>query len=61
MAESTFDAKVFLLGSRSASIAWAGGAKPVEIGALSRYDRPQPTTVDYDQLLRKWPESGVVQ
>jgi hypothetical protein len=33
----------------------------VEIGTLSRYDRPQATTVDYDQLLQKWPESGVVQ
>lgn len=33
----------------------------VEIGALSRYDRPQPTTENYDQLLRKWPETGVVQ
>jgi hypothetical protein len=38
-----------------------GSIEPVEIGSLSRYDRPQPTTVDYDQLLRKWPESGVVQ
>jgi transposase len=36
-------------------------AEPVEIGALSRYDRPQPTLTDYDQLLRKWPETGVIQ
>lgn len=35
--------------------------EPVDIGALSRYDRPQPTLTDYDQLLRKWPETGVVQ
>jgi hypothetical protein len=35
--------------------------EPVEIGSLSRYDRPQPTTIDYDQLLQKWPETGVVQ
>jgi hypothetical protein len=28
---------------------------------LSRYDRPQPTMIDYDQLLQKWPEIGVIQ
>ena len=33
----------------------------VEVGTLSRYDRPQPTLVDYDQLLQKWPETGVMQ
>ena len=38
-----------------------GVPEPVEIGSLSRYDRPQPTTIDYDQLLQKWPETGVVQ
>src|SRR5262249_45967711 len=42
MAESTFDAKVFLLGSRSASVAWAGGAKPVEIGALLAQPASKP-------------------
>jgi len=36
-------------------------AEPVEVGGLSRYDRPQPTMADYDQLLRKWPETGVIQ
>jgi hypothetical protein len=36
-------------------------AEPMEIGGLSRYDRPQPTLADYDQLLRKWPEVGVIQ
>jgi hypothetical protein len=36
-------------------------AEPVDIGGLSRYDRPQPTLADYDQLLRKWPEPGVMQ
>ena len=30
-------------------------AEPVEIGDLRRYDRPQPTLADYDQLLRSWP------
>lgn len=36
-------------------------AEPVEIGGLRRYDRPQPTLADYDQLLRKWPETAVIQ
>jgi transposase len=36
-------------------------AEPVDIGALSRYDRPQPRLADYDQLLRKWPETAVIQ
>jgi len=36
-------------------------AEPVEIGHLSRYDRPQPTTNNYDQLLSQWPEAGVMQ
>jgi transposase len=36
-------------------------AEPVEVGGLSRYDRPQPTMADYDQLLQKWPETGVIQ
>jgi hypothetical protein len=35
--------------------------EPVDVGGLSRYDRPQPTLTDYDQLLRKWPETGVIQ
>ena len=36
-------------------------AEPVDIGSLSRYDRPQPTMENYDQLLRKWPEMGAIQ
>jgi transposase len=35
--------------------------EPVEIGALTRYDRPMPTTNNYDQLLKKWPDQGVIQ
>jgi hypothetical protein len=35
--------------------------EPVEIGALRCYDRPQPTTTNYDQLLRNYPVTGVVQ
>lgn len=38
-----------------------GSIEPVEVGSLSRYDHPQPTTVDCDQSLRKWPESRVLQ
>jgi hypothetical protein len=33
----------------------------VEIGVLRSYDRPQPTTKDYDQLLENYPASGVMQ
>jgi hypothetical protein len=36
-------------------------AEPVDIGGLRRYDRPQPTLADYDQLLRRWPETAVIQ
>lgn len=36
-------------------------AEPVEIGELTRYDRPMPTTDHYDQLLKKWPDTGVIQ
>jgi len=42
----------------------AGEREPcaaVEIGALRAYDRPQPTTRNYDQLLENYPVSGVVQ
>jgi hypothetical protein len=33
----------------------------VEVGALRLYDRPQPTTRDYDQLLANHSGSGVIQ
>jgi hypothetical protein len=33
----------------------------VDIGHLSRYDRPQPTTTDYDQLLQTRPATEAVQ
>jgi hypothetical protein len=36
-------------------------AEPVEIGALRSYDRPQPTTRNYDQLLRNYPVTEVIQ
>jgi hypothetical protein len=33
----------------------------IEVGALRVYDRPQPTTRNYDQLLRNYSGSGVLQ
>jgi hypothetical protein len=33
----------------------------VKIGALQVYDRPQPTTRNYDQLLENYPVGGVIQ
>ena len=36
-------------------------AETVDIGGLNRFDRPQPTLTDYDELLRKWPEEAVIQ
>ncbi len=35
--------------------------EPMEIGALSRYDRPQPHLDEYDQLLRNWSGGEVMQ
>lgn len=35
--------------------------EPVDIGRLTSYDRPQPEVAEYDQLLRDWPGSGVLQ
>jgi transposase len=34
---------------------------PLEVGALSCYDRPQPRLDEYDQLLRNWPVGEVMQ
>ena len=33
----------------------------VEVGALRVYDRPQPTTRNYDQLLKNYSGNGVLQ
>lgn len=38
-----------------------GAPEPVEIGALSCYDRPLPQVDEYDQLLRNWSGEGVIQ
>ena len=34
---------------------------PVDIGALNRYDRPQPSLDDYDRLRPNWVATGVIQ
>lgn len=52
----------------SAVVLWLQGreeerrpaAEPVEIGELSRYDRPQPSLADYDQLWRWWPAEAAM-
>jgi len=36
-------------------------AEAVEVGALRAYDRPQPTTQNYDQLLASCSSNGVIQ
>jgi hypothetical protein len=36
-------------------------AKPLDIGALSRYDRPQPSLDDYERLRPNWPATEVIQ
>ena len=58
---SCFDAEAvcLLLATDQAGKRAAGEA--VEIGALRAYDRPQPTTRNYDQLLANCPSNGVMQ
>jgi len=36
-------------------------AKPIDIGALSRYDRPQPSLDNYERLRPNWPATEVIQ
>jgi transposase len=36
-------------------------ANPVDIGVLSRYDRPQPSMDVYEQLRPSWPAAEVIQ
>jgi hypothetical protein len=36
-------------------------ANPVDIGVLSRYDRPQPSLDDYERLRPNWPATEVIQ
>ncbi|MGD0964915.1 MAG: IS21 family transposase [Candidatus Acidiferrales bacterium] len=58
---SCFDAEAvrLLLTTDQAGKRAAGEA--VEMGALRAYDRPQPTTRNYDQLLANCPSNGVIQ
>jgi hypothetical protein len=49
---------LLLTGSRGES---RPAPEEVDIGALSRFDRPMPTLAEYDQLLRKGPEGAVIQ
>jgi hypothetical protein len=58
---SCFDAEAvrLLLASDEAGKRSAGEA--VEVGALRAYDRPQPTTSNYDQLLANCPSNGMIQ
>jgi hypothetical protein len=55
------DVSVVLLLLNADRSARQRSAEPVEIGELIRYDRPIPTTDTYDQLLKKWPDEGVIQ
>ena len=34
---------------------------PVQIGALNRYDRPQPSLEDYERLRPHWVATEVIQ
>jgi transposase len=36
-------------------------AKPIDIGALSRYDRPRPSLDKYERLRPNWLATGVIQ
>ena len=49
----------YLLGGASRERPPAVG--PMELGALSRYDRPQPKLDDYERLRPHWPVTEVVQ
>ncbi len=49
----------YLLGAASRERQPAVG--PVELGALNRYDRPQPNLADYERLRPHWPVTEVVQ
>lgn len=44
-----------------AGMEWRRPAEALEIGALSRYERPLPKTDVYDQLLENWTASEVIQ
>lgn len=58
---SCFDAEAVRLLLASEQAGKRAGGEAIEIGALRAYDRPQPTTRNYDQLLANCPPSGVIQ
>ena len=58
---SCFDAQAVRLLLTAARAGEREPCEAVEIGALRAYDRPQPTTRNYDQLLENYPASGVIQ
>lgn len=56
-----FDVGAVRLLLRTAGDGTPKASEPVDIGALSRYDRPQPEMKDYDQLLQTLPGTEVMQ
>lgn len=56
-----FDVDAVGLLARTAAMGARKISEPVEIGALSRYDRPQPEMKDYDRLLQELPLTEVMQ
>ncbi len=56
-----FDVSAVRLLAQSSGVDGQRVAETVEIGTLSRYDRPQPGLEEYDRLLREWPGGEVVQ
>jgi hypothetical protein len=58
---SCFDAEAVRLLLATDQAGKRAGGEAVEIGALRAYDRPQPTTRNYDQLLANCPSNGVIQ
>jgi transposase len=61
MAMGCWDTSAVCLLLQSAQTEPRPSVEGMEIGALSRYDRPHPTTDAYDRLLEKRPELGVIQ
>jgi hypothetical protein len=58
---SCFDVAAVRLLLTSDAAGKRGVGEAVEIGALRAYDRPQPTTRNYDQLLANCRSNGVMQ
>lgn len=56
-----FDVDAVRLLARTAAGEARKSVEPVQIGALSRYDRPQPEMRDYDRLLQTLPCAEVMQ